>query len=497
MKKGILELVDNSIDEWRLRKRPTLKVELRFDVNKKELSYEDDAGGIKEENLNMVIQPGGTTRRPDEISIGEFGLGLKRGIVALSREAEVVSRFEHKGTFKIKVDEPWKASKSWHIPKFKTTPELQPGRTFINITKMKFDINLEAVAEVRQALGETYGLLLSNNVFTIWVDGEQIQPITFDHDWAYPPEGRHPREYKFFIATGGRRVYVSAVVGLTLTSSQIGEYGFYIYCNDRLILKDYKAPEIGFTTKLLGFPHPTIAYFKCIVKMNGANQDMPWNSTKSGLEFSNPIFNTLKNDLFKLSTTYTRLSRKLAGDGAAQITAYPTGKVETVDLTTRQDFVLQPDQVPTLPPTKRSEAERLLNLNKDKIEKFPWTRALVEMVYAGDLILSKRLENKNRFALLIFDSCLEIAFRDYLMRVKGIPMTKEQLSSRGTLMKMMKKNFPSFDDNTWNALNYFYELRCALYHELAGPEITESDMEIFRDLVTTVMFGLHQLVVGG
>ena len=488
--------MDNSIDEWRLQKRPTLKVELRFDVENRELSYEDDAGGIKEENLHMAIQPGGTTRRPDEISIGEFGLGLKRGIVALSREAEVTSRFEHKGTFKIKVDEKWKASKSWEIRKFKTTPDLQPGRTLINVTKSKFDINLEEAAKVRQALGETYGLLLNDKTFTIWVDGEQIQPITFDRDWAYPPEGRHPREYRFFIARSGRRVYISAIVGLTLKSSQIGEYGFYIYCNDRLILKDYKAPDIGFDTKLLGFPHPTIAYFRCIVKMNGANQDMPWNSTKSGLELSNPIFNTLKNDLFKLSTTYTRLSRKLAGDGAAQITAYTKGNVETVDLTARQDFVLQPDQVPTLPPTKRSEAERLLNLNKNQIEKYPWMRGLVEMVYVGDLILGKKLENKNRFALLLFDSCLEIAFRDYLMRTKNIPMTKEQLSSRETLMKMMRKNFPSFDEETWKAIEYFYQVRCALYHELAGPEVAESDMEIFRDLVTSVMYGLHQLVVG-
>ena len=101
------------------------------------------------------------------------------------------------------------------------------------------------------------------------------------------------------------------------------------------------------------------------------------------------------------------------------------------------------------------------------------------MVYVGDLILGKKLENKNRFALLLLDSCLEISFRDYLVRVKGIPMTKGEMSSRDNPMKMMKKHFPDFDEITWDALDYFYELRCALYHELAGPEITESDMEIF------------------
>src|SRR4030065_2680539 len=80
LKKGILELVDNSIDEWRLRGRPALKVELFLDVNNKSLSFSDYAGGIKEENLTMVIQPGGTTRKPEQPSIGEFGIGLKRAI---------------------------------------------------------------------------------------------------------------------------------------------------------------------------------------------------------------------------------------------------------------------------------------------------------------------------------------------------------------------------------------------------------------------------------
>src|ERR1039457_1175851 len=94
LKKGVLELVDNAIDEWRLRKTPSLTVELNLDVANKSLLYSDNAGGIQEKNLNMVIQPGGTTRTPEQKTIGEFGIGLKRAIVALSREAEVISRFE-------------------------------------------------------------------------------------------------------------------------------------------------------------------------------------------------------------------------------------------------------------------------------------------------------------------------------------------------------------------------------------------------------------------
>jgi len=64
LKKGILELVDNAIDEWKLRGKPTLKVDLELNVEKKELTYEDNAGGIKEGNLNLLMQPRGYNSNP-------------------------------------------------------------------------------------------------------------------------------------------------------------------------------------------------------------------------------------------------------------------------------------------------------------------------------------------------------------------------------------------------------------------------------------------------
>jgi hypothetical protein len=385
LKRGILELVDDAIDEYQIRHKSNLKVELRFDVKNKTLSYEDDVGGIKEDNMSMVIQPGGTTRTPSQETIGEFGLGLKRAIVALSTEAEVISRFGSLDTFKIIVDDSWIASRSWKIRKYKLTPDIQRGSTVINVTKLKFDINPQIVSEIRTLLGQTYGLLLSTNL-TVWVDGDPIEPIRFD-GWSYPPEGRHPRTYKTIIKISGRKVNVDITVGLMLKSHPAGEYGFDIYCNNRLILKDYKAPEIGFMTNLLGRPHPAISWFRGIVRITGQNQDMPWNSTKSGFDFANPVVSTLKANLLKLSKPYTRLSRRFDGDSQAQIVPYSKGTIEIIDLTAKQEFTLRPDQMPSIPPRARSEAERVMNLNEQTIKERPWTRALIENFYVADMIL--------------------------------------------------------------------------------------------------------------
>jgi len=494
LKKGILELVDNAIDEWRLRGRPNLNVELTLNVSNKSLSYGDNAGGIKEENLNMVIQPGGTIRRPEEISIGEFGIGLKRAIVALSKEAEVITRFESNGTFKIIVDDSWITSKSWKIPKYKTDP-IQPGSTIINFNRIKFDLNLDILSEVKRLLSETYCYQLSKN-FTLLLNGENVEPTIFCN-WAFPPYDRHPRTYKTFISVDGRKVMVDVTIGLMLESSQTGEYGFDIFCNDRLILKNYKNPEIGFMTGLLGYPHPAIARFKGIVRISGANMDMPWNSTKSGIDFSNPIVSPLKTKLLKLAKPYVQLSRRLTGDSQQQIAPYKSGNIETVDLTSHEELLLTPNNIPQLPPGKKSQAEVLLNQNKLQIKKFPWTRALIENIYVVDLILTKfKLENKNRFALLLLDTCLEVAFRDYLFRVLGLKFTKEQQRqlSRENLQATVKSK-ANLSDDIWKSINFFYDLRCSLYHETASPEVTDSDIENFRELVATVLHELHGIVV--
>jgi hypothetical protein len=494
LKKGVLELVDNAIDEWKLRENPSLTVKLTFDVSNKLLIYSDNAGGIKEENLNMIIQPGGTTRKPDEVSIGEFGIGSKRAIVALSAQADVVSRFESRDTFKIVVDDSWTSSDSWKIPKYKTAPA-SPGSTQISFKRTKFDLTLEILQEIKRLLSETYCFALSKR-FILMVNGEPIKPSIFDK-WSFPPHGRYPRTYKTFISVDGRRVNVEITVGLMLKSSQTGEYGFDIFCNDRMILKNYRHPEIGFTTKILGYPHAAIAWFKGVVRISGANRDMPWNSTKSGLDFSNPIVQSLKDKLVKLSSPYVQLSRRLGGDSPRQIAAYPSGRIKKVDLTSQEELVLSKEDLPDLPPGRRSQADVLLNRNRAQIRKFPWTRALVENIFVADLILKKvKLENKNRFALILLDSCLEVAFRDYLFRVKRLKYSREdrtKLIERKNLYSAMKSN-SDFPDEIWNSIEFFYELRNSLYHEVAYPEITTSDIERFRNLAGNVLLSLHGLV---
>ena len=53
----------------------------------------------------------------------------------------------------------------------------------------------------------------------------------------------------------GEEVTVTALAGLTIKSKPSGgEYGVYVYCNDRLIARELKTFDVGFTTGLAGKP---------------------------------------------------------------------------------------------------------------------------------------------------------------------------------------------------------------------------------------------------
>src|SRR5690242_10144768 len=62
---ALLELIDNSIDAWHLRRErypattaKNLIIYIRIDPDKQQLTYEDNAGGVPKEKLSNLVVPG-------------------------------------------------------------------------------------------------------------------------------------------------------------------------------------------------------------------------------------------------------------------------------------------------------------------------------------------------------------------------------------------------------------------------------------------------------
>ena len=95
LKTGLCELVDNALDVW-LRggqqKRPT--IEITLDAERQLISVKDDVGGVRLDDLYLLLSPGGSKNDPKSEVIGIFGVGSKRAGIALGEHVDIRTRFK-------------------------------------------------------------------------------------------------------------------------------------------------------------------------------------------------------------------------------------------------------------------------------------------------------------------------------------------------------------------------------------------------------------------
>lgn len=113
----------------------------------------------------------------------------------------------------------------------------------------------------------------------------------------------------------------------------------------------------------------------------------------------------------------------------------------------------------------------------------PWLTGLIDGISASNLIKTSIIEHKNRFAFIVLDSTLEIAFKNYIKNVKKIPGLPDSIwKSREAIIKIVKKN-SNLDKEVWNDIDYFYNIRTGLYHEDSEKTVTDSTLHDFQELV--------------
>lgn len=113
----------------------------------------------------------------------------------------------------------------------------------------------------------------------------------------------------------------------------------------------------------------------------------------------------------------------------------------------------------------------------------PWLRGLIDGLDASNLIRLSTIPYKNRIALIILDSTLEMAFKNYIENVKKITnIPEDRWKHREQVVKIVKSHI-TFDDETWQQVEYFYKLRVGLYHEDASKTVPDETLGNFQELV--------------
>jgi hypothetical protein len=498
--RSICELIDNAIDIWiRGGRKSHLSITIDFDPTQGTIFILDNAGGVQEKDLEFLISPGATTNKPEDYTIGIFGVGTKRAVIALAQDVKIKTRYNKQKTFLIEFDQTWLNDEEWSLDYYEID-NINDNSTVIELQKLRISIDEYEQNKLKENLSTIYGKFLENQKINIKINTQPIQSVNYEN-WAFPPS-YEPRHYSGAINTQeGRRVEIEVLAGLIQESSPTaGEYGVYFYCNDRLIISGLKSPEVGFIKGVAGLPDASLSIVRIIVSFKGSAIDMPWNSSKSNIDVNHHIFKAFRYWLLDIVKNYCSLSRRLKGDWQENVFKYDEGEIKKILVpdfkATNKAYLLD------LPPVnvRYIDSIKIKNAAVEKLK--PWTIGLYEGIVAVDHISKQKLETKNRISLILLDSTLEIAIKEFLVNdvnVSGVHYTDKQLldifSKRHLVEKEIKKYISKKEikDEEWKKLMHYYDLRCKLVHERATVNITTNQLRDQRKLVEKVLKKLFKL----
>lgn len=392
LNKSICELVDNGLDVWvRGGKAKHINIEIELDQIQQTISVKDDAGGLPKSDLRFIVGPGQTGTSPTDETIGIFGVGTKRAVVALAQDIRIKTRRAKQDTFQVDLDDDWLKDDDWILPVY-LVDNISPGTTVVKLQSLRSELTEHAINKLKDHLSTTYAVFLGNKSVSISLNGEKLLPQFFEN-WAYPPDFP-PHKYVGTLKTDDNRdVRVEAVAGLTKESSPAaGEYGVYFYCNDRLVARALKTFEVGFTKGLAGLPHPKVSLTRILISLNGDARSMLWNSSKSDINTKHDVFLALHDWLVQVVKGYASLSRIWMGDWPNKVFRYKTGTMKVVKIA---DFPsVRKSFLPPLPKSRPRYGDVITQKNKQICKKKPWTKGLYEGVIAADMIVKQRLEQE-------------------------------------------------------------------------------------------------------
>lgn len=495
---GVCELIDNAIDHWMAGGRANnLRIHVELDHRRSYVSIFDNAGGVRYEDLRLLVTPGGSRNDPEGESIGIFGVGSKRAGVALGAHVTIKTRFKREASHQIDITDDWLENPDWRIPIYDIAA-VEPGTTTIEITRLRNPFSKEESDAMRVHLGEVYSWFIAQGC-EIKLNGECVEPIFFNK-WSYPPDFP-PRIAEFPIHYRTKAIAVEIEAGLIADRDPEAEnYGVYFYCNNRLIAKEVRAREVGyFIASEAGVPHPDASLCRVVVRMRGPAEAMPWNSSKSAINYSHAAFKAIRPTLIQLVSHYSSLSRRLKDDWNRSVFKYTDGVVYTVD---PEELVSDGKiDLPSLPRVNKAKVEKLKAANKRVIQDQPWTLGLIEAMAAIEMIVRQKYDTANRIALIILDSNFEIALKEFIVHSPGLfpPKTyndayiKSLFSNRTSVIDEIQKK-KSLPTQALIRAKHYYMSRNKLIHERATVDVTDTDILNYKKAVQEilqVLFGVR------
>lgn len=301
LEKAIVDLIDNSVDGAinNASDENLSSFSIDITINKDNFKVHDNCGGI---NLKTAMEYAFKFGRPKSAnidpvgSIGQFGIGMKRTIFKLGEICNVStvakdSRFN----LNFNVQEWVRDETDW---KFNLTDivenennALSDRFTEIEITSL-YDVvsstfdDREFINILAQEIMDAHAFVL-NRGLKITLNGQELSS-----DLPRLRESDNIKaSYEEFIYKEGTDDEVNIKIYTGIDERELTKGGWYIYCNNRLLLKANQKSITGWESNGIRKYHADVAYFRGYVFFESKNGDiLPWTTTKDGINFNSELY---------------------------------------------------------------------------------------------------------------------------------------------------------------------------------------------------------------
>jgi hypothetical protein len=309
---AILDLVDNCLD-GALRSADGREVDyskhsVRIQLSDDQFSIEDDCGGIpRAVAKNYAFKMGrvpGDDRDSERETIGMYGVGMKRAIFKMGRDALVRTR-HGTDTYEVPISAAWLDDPGWEpLPIREPTKTLDRPGTIIQVRKLYEGVarhfqNDAFQNEVRAAVAEHFTMFLQRGL-TVELNGIAVKPVYVEVLVSTKANGPAPYVYQTTIDG----VQVSITVGLntsrptSIEDEQTGfdekrssrTAGWTVLCNERAVIVGDKSRLTGWGD---GVPmyHDQFIVITGIIEFRATTAEMlPVTTTKRALDTSSNVW---------------------------------------------------------------------------------------------------------------------------------------------------------------------------------------------------------------
>lgn len=330
---AILDLVDNCLDgALRLADGGEVdykKHRIEIKLSKSQFSIKDDCGGIpRDVAINYAFKMGrdpDDQRDADAETIGMYGIGMKRAIFKMGRDALVRTRHGN-DTFEVPITTDWIEDKEWSelpikVPSSTNEKLAKPGTTIV-VKELypgvaHFFENADFVNGVKTAISHHFTIFLQRGL-TIKLNGEAVKPVHVEVLVSEKENG--PAPFVFQKTIDGVRV--SILVGLNTSRQYDGEddegtfagqrdsatAGWTVLCNDRAVIVGDKGRLTGWGDGIPRY-HDQFIVITGIIEFRATDAKMlPVTTTKRALDTSSNVWlesYTKMKEAMQVWTSYT------------------------------------------------------------------------------------------------------------------------------------------------------------------------------------------------